>query len=63
VYNILGQEVLTVLDDEKNAGRYDLRIDGSTLSSGVYFYRLVAGDPSLRSGQVFVSTKKLLLLK
>ena len=55
VYNMLGQEVLTVLDEEKVAGRYDVRIDGSSLSSGVYFYRLVAGD--------YISVKKFVLLK
>ncbi|MBI5019933.1 MAG: T9SS type A sorting domain-containing protein [Ignavibacteriales bacterium] len=55
VYNMLGQEVLMVLDEQKDARRYDLRIDGTLLASGVFFYRLVAGD--------YVSTKKLLLLK
>jgi hypothetical protein len=55
VYNMLGQEVLTVLDEEKVAGRYDLRINGTTLTSSVYFYRLIASD--------FVSTKKFILLK
>jgi len=55
VYNLLGQEVMTVIDGESVAGSYDVRIDASALSSGVYFYRLDAGD--------FAQTKKLLLLK
>lgn len=55
VYNMLGQEMLTVLDQVKAAGRYDLKIDGKYLSSGVYFYRLTAGD--------YVSTRRLILLK
>ena len=55
IYNLLGQEVMTVLDEEKVAGRYDLKIDGTSLASSVYFYRLVTGD--------YVSTKKFLLLK
>ena len=55
VYNMLGQEVMTVTDEQKVAGRYDLRIDGTSLASSVYFYRLVAGD--------YVSTKKLLLVR
>ncbi|MDI6804317.1 MAG: T9SS type A sorting domain-containing protein [Bacteroidota bacterium] len=63
VYNMLGQEVMTVLNEDKIAGRYDLKINGTLLASGVYFYRLVAGDPLLRSGQVFVSTKKFIFLK
>jgi hypothetical protein len=55
IYNILGQEVLTVLDEVRVAGRYDLRINGTLLASGVYFYRLVTDD--------FVQTKKFMLLK
>lgn len=53
--NMLGQEVLTVLDEQKVAGRYDLRIDGTNLASSVYFYRLVAGN--------YISTKKFILMK
>lgn len=55
VYNVLGQEVITVVDEEKVAGRYDVRIDASTLSSGAYFYRLQAGD--------FVQARKLVVLR
>lgn len=55
VYNMLGQEVLTFLDENKVAGRYDLRIDGTQLASSVYSYRLIEGD--------YVSTKKFVLLK
>jgi len=55
VYNMLGQEVLKVLDDEKIAGRYDVRVDASTLSSGVYFYRLHTNN--------FSKTMKFLLIK
>ncbi|MBI5475863.1 MAG: T9SS type A sorting domain-containing protein [Ignavibacteriales bacterium] len=55
VYYMLGQEVLKVLDEEKTAGRYDIKIDGTSLASGVLFYRLVAGN--------YVSTKKFVLLK
>ncbi len=55
VYNILGQEVLTALDEQKVAGRYDLKIDATSLPSRVYFYQLTAGD--------YKSTKKFVLLK
>lgn len=55
VYNLLGQEVMTVIDEVRTAGKYDVRLDGSCLSSGVYFYRLTAGE--------FISTKKLLLIR
>ena len=55
VYNILGEEVVTLIDEEKTAGKYDVKFDGMRFSSGVYVYRLTSGD--------FVSTKKLILIK
>ena len=55
VYDLLGREVLSVVDGFKNAGYHQATIDGTTLSSGVYFYRLTAGS--------FTDVKKLLLMK
>ncbi|MHC1736541.1 MAG: T9SS type A sorting domain-containing protein [Ignavibacteriaceae bacterium] len=55
VFDILGREVATPVDEEKEAGNYQIRFDAGTLSSGVYFYQLHAGD--------FVSTKKMILVK
>ncbi len=55
VYDILGREVSILVNERKNAGRYDVKWDGGNLASGVYFYRLQAGS--------FVETKKLLLLR
>lgn len=55
VFNLLGQEVATLVDAHKQAGEYDVQFDASTLSSGVYFYKLVAGN--------FSDIKKLLILK
>jgi hypothetical protein len=55
IYNVLGQEVATLVNEEKPAGVHEVRFDGSGLSSGVYFYRLRAGD--------FVQSKKLVVLK
>ena len=55
VYDLLGREVAVLVDGKKQPGSYEVQFDGSGLSSGVYFYRLQAGD--------FVQTRRLLLLK
>jgi hypothetical protein len=55
VYNVLGERVAALVDEAKQAGYYSERFDATGLASGLYFYRLQAGD--------FVDTKRLLLLK
>lgn len=55
VYDILGKEVITLVNGEKSAGNYRIQFNGSTLASGVYFYRLTAGEKT--------DVKKLLLAK
>jgi photosystem II stability/assembly factor-like uncharacterized protein len=55
VYNTLGQQVSTLVNETQEAGYHEVRFDGSGLASGVYFYRLQAGT--------YVDTKKLLLLR
>ena len=55
VFDVLGREVATLANEKKDAGDYLLRFDASGLGSGVYFYRLHAGD--------FTLTRRLLLLK
>lgn len=55
VFDPLGKELLTLLQEEKNAGSYKTQWDANNLPSGVYFYRLQAGN--------FVDTKKLILMK
>jgi hypothetical protein len=54
-YDMLGNEVATYVDGYLNAGSYSVEFDGSSLSSGVYFYKLQAGD--------FSATKKMVLSK
>jgi 5'-nucleotidase / UDP-sugar diphosphatase len=53
VYNSLGQEIVTLVSGEKNAGTYNVRWDAGSVASGVYFYRLQAGAET-RSGKMFL---------
>jgi hypothetical protein len=68
IYDILGNEVATLVNEEKPAGIYEVEFNGHSdggqnLPSGVYFYQLMVGGPETSSGQGIVQTKKMLLLK
>ena len=55
VYDMLGREVRTLVNEMLEPGTYEVRFDGSGLNSSVYFYRLTAGD--------FTETRKMVMLK
>lgn len=55
IYNVLGNEIVTLVNEEKLKGSYEIEFNGTGLPSGIYFYRLHAGN--------FVRTKKMVLLK
>ncbi|MDH3269120.1 MAG: T9SS type A sorting domain-containing protein, partial [Ignavibacteria bacterium] len=55
VYDVLGSEIVTLVNNGKPAGSYEVEFNATTLPSGVYFYRLQSGS--------FVETKKMILLK
>jgi hypothetical protein len=55
VYDILGKEVATVVNEYKASGRYEVSFNASHLSSGMYIYRIQAGS--------YKATKKMQLLK
>lgn len=55
VYDLLGREVATLVNERQNAGNYIVQFNATNLASGVYFYRLQAGT--------FVETRKMMLLK
>ena len=55
VYDIIGNEINTLVNEEQTRGNYSINFEANNLASGVYFYRIQAGD--------FISTKKFILLK
>jgi hypothetical protein len=55
IYNILGQDVATLVNTQQSAGTYNVIFDASRLASGMYFYRISSGN--------FVEVKKMLLVK
>ena len=63
VYDILGNEIETLINEEKSAGTYEITWYAANLPSGVYFYQLKTVDLSTGSGQVFLQTKKMILMK
>jgi hypothetical protein len=55
LYDMLGREVLSLVDGFRDAGHYEVTVDGSRLAAGIYYYRITAGS--------FIEVKELLLLK
>ncbi|MCK9210142.1 MAG: T9SS type A sorting domain-containing protein [Ignavibacteriaceae bacterium] len=55
VFNTLGEEVMTLVNEEKSAGVYNVSFQANSLTSGIYFYTIKAND--------FTSTKKMILMK
>ncbi len=55
LYDVLGNEVSTLINEKKLAGTYKVELDGSKLSSGIYFYKITSGN--------FVAVKKMSYLK
>jgi hypothetical protein len=55
IYNTIGEEIETLVNELKQAGNYNISFNASSLPSGIYFYRIQAGN--------FVETKKMILIK
>ncbi|MCH8034271.1 MAG: T9SS type A sorting domain-containing protein [Bacteroidetes bacterium] len=55
VYDVLGKEIVTLVNEEKPAGNYEFEFDGSALTSGIYFYQLKT--------DTYIETRKMVLLK
>ena len=55
IYDILGKEIATLVNEKQSPGTYEVNWDGSAYPSGVYFYKLISGD--------FSETRKMLMIK
>lgn len=55
IYDITGREIKTLVNELKTAGRYAVSFNGGNIASGIYFYRIEAGD--------FIQTKRMMLIK
>jgi len=55
VYDVLGREVATLVNEQNEAGKHTVEFDASKLNSGVYFYKIESGN--------FIETKKMILVK
>ena len=60
VYDVIGREAATLASEDFSAGYHSIRFSPQNLASGVYFYRIVA---TKKGGEMFVNTKKMMLLK
>ena len=63
IYDVLGNQIAELVNEEKPVGTYEVSFDASNLSTGTYFYQLQATDPESSSGQGFVETRKMILIK
>jgi len=58
IYDILGREIKTLVNELKQAGRYTVEFNGNSLASGVYFYRI-----QVEGGRNYTAVKKMVLIK
>ncbi|MCX6164968.1 MAG: T9SS type A sorting domain-containing protein [Ignavibacteriae bacterium] len=58
IYDILGREIKTLVNELKQAGRYTIEFNGNNFASGVYFYRI-----QVEGGKTYTAVKKMVLIK
>jgi len=72
IFNVLGQEVAELINEKREAGRYEQVFNASKLGSGVYFYRLSVSPSATRDlvstsrdgqAEIFTDVKKMLIIK
>ena len=67
IYDILGKEITTLVNEKLSPGVYEIPFSGkqynnNQITSGVYFYKIIAIDPTNKTG-LFTDTRKLILIK
>lgn len=63
LFNVLGKEIATIVDEYRSAGRYEIEFGLSTMPSGIYFYQLKVVDLSAIAEHLFIQTRKMILQK
>ncbi|MGB4852618.1 MAG: T9SS type A sorting domain-containing protein [Ignavibacteria bacterium] len=63
IYDVLGRELVTLVNEIKDPGYYKIKFYAGNLSSGVYFYRLVVSSPNPMTADDFVAVKKFVVMK
>ncbi|WP_337866604.1 T9SS type A sorting domain-containing protein [Ignavibacterium sp.] len=63
IYDLLGNEIQSVVNEVQQQNYYEVKFNAENLSSGIYFYKIQVIEPNNPSGQLFVQTKKMVLMK
>ncbi|MEW5799846.1 MAG: T9SS type A sorting domain-containing protein, partial [Bacteroidota bacterium] len=63
VYDVIGREVKTLVNEFKQSGRYDVKFDAASFSSGIYIYKLFSTPEAGEKSQIFTDVKKMILIK
>ncbi|MEP7146553.1 MAG: T9SS type A sorting domain-containing protein, partial [bacterium] len=63
VYDVLGNEIKTLVNEKQDQGSYSVTFDGANLPSGIYFYKLVVSGANSLSAENYSDTKRMILLK
>lgn len=63
IYNVVGEEVATLVNMNQEAGLYQVNFNADNLGSGIYFYKLQAVDALSKNGNNFTQTKKMILIR
>ena len=63
IYNSIGEEIVSLVNEVKDAGEHTINFNAANLSSGVYYYRLLAGNLSAGSEGIYTETRQMILLK